>query len=206
MKIIYDGPDGIVSVVVPAPMENFRFLQMTTPSDMQAYADRFIGTPEDKARALRKKVITNDFIASTYGTDEDGVIRYALTEKMWVEYVSSQDIPVGVSREIVEDEIIPSSREYRGAWTKSEKNVRVDMPKARAIHMDRIRVSRVKDFKKIDAEINELEDRGGSGLALRKKRQAMRDVPQNFNLMNAKTPEELTKLWPPVITDTRGEV
>lgn len=93
-----------------------------------------------------------------------------------------------------------SDRAFREAWTDDEPGDQIDvnMPKARVIHMDRIRTVR-------DAE---LERESGSRSrqppeieALftgerQNKLQALRDVPQKCNLEACTTTGELRAVWP----------
>lgn len=87
---------------------------------------------------------------------------------------------------------------FRAAWTDVGGAIVIDMPKARIIHMDRI-----KDALKrqIDKEsdlllIAEDENDGPAIAATRTRRKALRTIPQTFDLSSATTPEELNTLWP----------
>ncbi len=76
--------------------------------------------------------------------------------------------------------------------------IKVNMDKARAIHMDRIREARQIKFeelgfpKKINAEVEAVF----VSEELRNQLQELRDIPQTFDLNQARTPEELKLLWP----------
>lgn len=83
-------------------------------------------------------------------------------------------------------EDIPSDRTFRNAWTHE---LLVDMPKAREIHMNRIRAVR-------DAKIEELDIETLKGKDVQAQKQVLRDIPQKFDLSKANTPNELKVLWP----------
>ena len=77
-----------------------------------------------------------------------------------------------------------------------EDAVRVNMPKARDIHMDKIREMRNKELAKKDIEyMRALEADDGSSTAIAAEKQALRDIPQTFDL-TTDTPEELKEKWP----------
>lgn len=99
---------------------------------------------------------------------------------------------------------IPMDWTFRGAW---KPDLTVDMPKAREIHMNRIRVARDEALIEADAEVKKAEDAGDATklAAERAKRQTLRDIPQTFDLSGAKDPEELKALWPAELDDKKPQ-
>ena len=74
--------------------------------------------------------------------------------------------------------------------------IKVNMPKARGIQMDKIRVMRDKELAKKDIEyMKALEANDGSAVAIATKKQELRDIPQTFDL-TTDTPEQLKDKWP----------
>ena len=74
--------------------------------------------------------------------------------------------------------------------------IRVNMPKARGIHMDNIRATRNNELAKKDIEyMKALEADDGSHKAIVVEKQVLRDIPQTFDL-TTDTPEELKNKWP----------
>jgi len=74
--------------------------------------------------------------------------------------------------------------------------IKVNMPKARGIQMDKIRVMRDKELAKKDIEyMKALEANDGSAAAVAAKKQELRDIPQTFDL-TTDTPEQLKDKWP----------
>lgn len=85
----------------------------------------------------------------------------------------------------------------KDAWEDGGAAITVNMVKARTIHMDRIRVERDKELKRLDEVIATSEDTGPRDAANRAKRQELRDIPQTFDLSGARDATELLALWPP---------
>lgn len=85
---------------------------------------------------------------------------------------------------------IPLDRTFRNAWTDDNPTQTIDvvMSKARQIHMDRIRIARDKRLRELDKR--------KYGAEFDAERQALRDLPQTFDLSGAKDPDELKALWP----------
>jgi hypothetical protein len=70
------------------------------------------------------------------------------------------------------------------------------MSKARGIQMDRIREVRNKELAKKDVEyMKALEADDGSAKTIAAEKQALRDIPQTFDL-TTDTPEQLKEKWP----------
>jgi len=97
----------------------------------------------------------------------------------------------GKTSRVVDSSVLPTDRDFRNAWTDDEDGdqIDIDMPRARIIHMDKIRVKR--DLKMLELDIETMR-----GLEVQPEKQVLRDIPQNFDLSVASTPEELKNLWP----------
>ena len=73
---------------------------------------------------------------------------------------------------------------------------KINMDKARGIHMDRIREVRNAELAKKDIEyMKALEADDGSAKIIAAEKKALRDIPQTFDL-TTDTPEELKEKWP----------
>jgi len=96
---------------------------------------------------------------------------------------------------------LPANREFRGAWERAGAAVGVNMPAARLIHMDRIRVARDTELAAKDIEYIVADERGrpADKARIAAEKQALRDIPTTFDLSAATTPEALTALWPPTV-------
>ena len=74
--------------------------------------------------------------------------------------------------------------------------IKINMEKARGIQMDKIRQMRNKELANKDVEyMKALEANDGSAAAIATEKQALRDIPQTFDL-TTDTPEELKNKWP----------
>ena len=106
-------------------------------------------------------------------------------------------MPSPLSWQIVPKESVPIDRSYREAWIFNGKFDH-DMPKAKQIHKDKLRLARNKKFIELDglwmkafATNNKQEvDR------IEAERQVLRDLPQDPAIDTATTIEQLKALWP----------
>lgn len=98
----------------------------------------------------------------------------------------------------IEEAGIPADRAFRNAWAASGGRISVDMEKARGIHRDRIRVARKPLLAALDVEYHRADERGDAGgkSDVASRKQALRDATADPAIAAAKTPEELSAVWP----------
>ncbi len=91
-------------------------------------------------------------------------------------------------------------RAYRNAWRDDGAKIAHDMPKARELHLERVRRARIPKLAELDTEVlRVLEQRQANPNALDDvltRKQALRDLPATLNVEAANTVEELLALWP----------
>jgi hypothetical protein len=108
------------------------------------------------------------------------------------------DLDVIMPHRIVERAKLPD-RYFRNAWTdhNPSETVDVNMEKARPIHMDKLRIMRQKKFEQLgfkdkpSPEVEKLLPK-----ELQDQLQALRDIPQVFDLSVSETPEQLKAMIP----------
>lgn len=120
-------------------------------------------------------------VNAVIGFDEN---RRAITRKIKIKNINGRnceyiDASSKAIKQSIVTEIIPSNT----------TNVKVNMNKARDIHMGRIRGARDIKLAKLDIEQLKGED-------VAEEKQTLRDLPNTFDLTSASTPEELKALWP----------
>jgi hypothetical protein len=86
--------------------------------------------------------------------------------------------------------------------------INVDMAKARAIHMDAIRVVRDAELVAQDIKFMRAVEAGDTGAqaTIATQKQVLRDIPQTFDLKSARTPAQLKERWPFELQRTRSSV
>ena len=100
----------------------------------------------------------------------------------------------------VDEKDIPTDRTFRDAWKQGASGILlVDMPKAREIHMNRIRAARALTFKRLDLEYMRADEAGDGDEKIKVaiKKQVLRDLPKTFKLEIYGTPDALKAAWPP---------
>lgn len=98
---------------------------------------------------------------------------------------------------------IPSDRSFREAWTAASGRVDVDMPKARDIHRNRMRVARAPRLESLDVAYQRADEASDVPARARvaSEKQKLRDVTADEAIEAASTPEELKGVWPSVLGD-----
>jgi len=90
----------------------------------------------------------------------------------------------------------PTDHTFVDAWEWTGA-ISVNMPKARGIHMDRIREVRNEELSKLDLPFMRAVEAGDTDAqtTIGKAKQALRDLPITFDL-TARTPGQLKNKWP----------
>ena len=119
--------------------------------------------------------------------------------------IRAKDVPVDATNvEVIEQAEIPTSRVFRNAWEKSGMGPpTVNMPKARIIKTDNIRVERDTRLEQADNDLKIAQDgnNGAEQARVRARREALRDLPITIQSdLDAITgPDELDAyepIWP----------
>ena len=112
--------------------------------------------------------------------------------------IAAKDVPAGLAFKIMDsDDPIFADRTFRDAWTFDGSKIGHDMPKARAIHMERLREARDAALARLDVEALRAVERDDRAELARiaARKQALRDLPATINLESAATPEALKAKW-----------
>lgn len=112
-------------------------------------------------------------------------------------YWDKRCLPVKGWRFIQPDEI-PNDRTFREAWRipAPRAAITVDMPAAREIHRDRMRVVRAPLLAQLDVEYQRADETGEDKSPVVARKQELRDVTDDPALEIAATPDELKAVWP----------
>ena len=108
-------------------------------------------------------------------------------------YISHREMP---------DDAIPTDRTFRDAWadTTPELTIDVDMAKARAIHLDSIRIKRNAELSKLDVQATKAQDIGDAETLahIRARKQELRDLPATLapTLASAASVDALKAIQP----------
>ena len=156
-----------------------------------------------------KRAIWNDPITSATciftPAYNDEIRPKALTDDEWFDAAVLMSVPPSAAFSVIdcanpEVAAVLFDRTFRDAWVVEGGNLQVDMPKARDIHMARIRVVRDVELTRLDVPFIRALEEGDAAEQNRIKevKQALREIPGAIlPLLDAsKTPEELNQVWP----------
>lgn len=92
----------------------------------------------------------------------------------------------------------PQDRTFREAWVYTGGRIVVDMPRARMIHLTRLRVARDAALTELDVPFLRAVEDGNVAeqQRIREDKQRLRDLPEAFDLSTAQTADELKARWP----------
>ncbi len=138
----------------------------------------------------------------------DGGVSICNPAPGWIAELMTNDVPADAANvEVMDRSALPTSREFRNAWEKPGVGApQVNMPKARMIHMTRIRRHRDVRLLELDVEYiraDESKDQVEKDRITALK-QELRDLPSTFDLSIYPTPETLSASWPEVVPRGAG--
>lgn len=133
-------------------------------------------------------------IMSFINNDYNGIIREATSANINAE-IAKAGFNAKSWRIIQDADLIPD-RTFRNAWKDTGK-IEVDMPKAREIHKDNLRKARTKLLTDLDIEYLIADEANDSTKKneIKAKKQILRDITDNPDIVNATTPEQLKEVW-----------
>jgi len=102
----------------------------------------------------------------------------------------------------IDDTDLPTDRTYRDAWADTGAGpLTHDMPRARGLHLARVRLARAKRFAELDSEWMRAAGQGKKAdeAAVEARRQALRDLPATLGVEAATTVEDLKACWSPLL-------
>lgn len=141
------------------------------------------------------------------------------TEALACAYVVSRNLAVGqllpgAPYWIVDDRDLPGgsldsveSTDFFDAWEWGGTSAVVNMPRARGIHLDRIRVVRNAKLQELDITWMKAVESGDTAAqaAIAKAKQILRDIPTTFDLVaGVDTPTQLHAKWPAELGERGG--
>ncbi len=118
-------------------------------------------------------------------TQDDGGMCIVTPSPNWkgtIQALAAKDVPAGRTYQIIEDTEIPKDRTYRNAWKEGKKAIDIDMPKARNIFLDNVRVLRNAKLAELDVEVVKKVERGESMAELAMEKQRLRDLPATLSV------------------------
>jgi len=104
---------------------------------------------------------------------ETGVAIIHPTGELSIEEVAAKDVPAGVPYRIVNDDEVPSDRNFRNAL---KYDLTVDMPKAQGITKDRLRQERTPLLTALDVQYQRAQEDGRDTTIIISEKQRLRDV------------------------------
>lgn len=137
------------------------------------------------------------YVAETLAAAEK--LGVAITEEQLVVIATAKALShadTGVNAVLIDEATLPTDRAFRDAWRQTGRAVEINMPAARDISRDRIRVEREPILADLDALVSRaLASEAATKLddlaAAEAKRQTARDATADPRLEAATTPDDL---------------
>ncbi len=123
----------------------------------------------------------------------DGAVWVEGAQGMWTRPPSQENLFSEVSRafsdpngpqpvkfRVISDSELPTDRDYRNALRDTGTGIEHDMPKARALHLNKLRNARTMQLEQLDRDWMRATAKGDADIAaaIEEQRQRLRDMPQ----------------------------
>ena len=155
---------------------------------------KYIITPNPSApNNLRQISLPYNSGSRTFAS-EDAMIEHVVTRSKATGLIGA-DAP----HYVVDESALPNDHYFFDAWEWVDGAVAVSMAKARVIHMNKIRISRDAELADKDIAFMRAIEAGDTDAqgTIRTEKQALRDIPQNFDITTGvNTPAQLKARWP----------
>ena len=197
--------DDSIGIITISPRD---MADLTGPGGAysQVWADREIGERTNPAPASAALVLPLALVVEWSSAFVSG----GLTEAEATEILQRMsDATIEVTKGLVckaryhvERELLPKDdsveRHFRAALECPAGAIQVNMPKARIIHMDRIRTVRDAELEKLDVAFMKALEAGNTvgQQEIAAEKQTLRDIPQTFDLSKYRAPATLKAAWP----------
>lgn len=121
------------------------------------------------------------------------------TGELPIEAVLVKDCPPDAF--IIDAATLPSDNDFFNAWKVVGNSVIVDMPAARNIWRDKMRVARAPKLSALDVEFMRAVERNDAAMqaSIATQKQALRDITQDPLIESAATTSELRVIWPDIL-------
>lgn len=123
-------------------------------------------------------------------------------QHMTLEEIAQKDVPRGATWEIIEDSALPTDHYFFNAWrlgTLGDNKVDIDLDAAREIHKDTIRAARQPLLEELDVQFQRALETGAKTDDIVAKKQALRDITKDPELLTADNPEAIKAFWPDIL-------
>lgn len=123
---------------------------------------------------------------------ETGISIIHPTGELSIEEVFNKDVPEEYKHtaQIVEDEFIPTDRQFRNAWEfggvdlVNKTAIRINIDKAKEIHKERLRAERTEAFKPLDVEFIKSFEQGTDTKDILAEKKRLRDITKLVDKCN----------------------
>lgn len=183
--IVWTRRDGGVSICHPAP--GGRKVLVRVPKEKKFKEDE---------QEYDEKVILADRLPTMAGTPHE--VLGIEPQHEWLERCRAQSMPADAADVyIMNARDVPEDRTFRNALRCKGIGFVHDMPECREIHRTKMRAARKPILEKMDIDQMRALVAGDAATVaqLEKEKQELRDVTKMEAIEDARTPEDLKKVW-----------
>jgi hypothetical protein len=125
-----------------------------------------------------------------------------LTEEEYQDHVYKRSIPVGaLNITQIEDEGLPTSREFRNAWMWAKDKIDFDLVKAKEIQLTRIREAREPLLENLDIEYMMAIEKGLDTTQIIAQKEVLRNITEPLKVMTPTSIDDIKNAFPEILKE-----
>lgn len=188
--IIYQGSEGQLVVVYPAPQARQRILvseavfetveQEETTYTQEVDEETGVVTHTQRIETVRRSV---EVAPAVYRNQ---------TDEEFLAWCAERSVPAGVPHQVVGLDAIPRDRTFRAAWKADAGRIVEDVEKAKEVAKDILRAQRAPLLEALDVAFMRAIEQGADAAPIAAEKQRLRDITQAPD--KAQTIDELREM------------
>lgn len=185
--IIYQGSEGQLVVVYPAPQARQRILVSeavfeTVEQEETTYTQEVDEETSVVTHTPRTKMVQR-------AVEVSPAVYRDQTDEEFLEWCAERSVPVGTPYQVISISDIPQDRTFRNAWKADGARIVEDVQKAREVAKDILRAQRAPLLEALDVAFMRAIEQGVDATPIAAEKQRLRDITQEPD--KASTIEEL---------------
>lgn len=199
--IIYQGSEGQLVVVYPAPQARQRVLVSEAAFETVEQEETTYTQEVDEETGIVTHTPRTEMVRRT--VEVSPAIYRDQTDEEFLAWCAQRSVPIGLPYQIIDVEDIPQNRTFRAAWKAEGSQIVEDVEKAKEVAKDILRAQRAPLLEALDVQYLRALERGEDTVPIAAEKQRLRDITQVPD--TAQTIDELREIATTLLADEEGQ-
>lgn len=188
--IIYQGSEGQLVVVYPAPQARQRILVSEAVFETVEQEETTYTQEVDEETGVVTHTPRTEMVQRT--VEVSPAVYRDQTDEEFLAFVAQRSVPEGVPHQIIDLDDIPQDRMFRAAWKADGGRIVEDVEKAKEVAKDILRAQRAPLLQALDVAFMRAIEQGADAAPIAAEKQRLRDITREPD--KAQTIDELREM------------